>query len=343
MFYFNQIKKNFKYFLLDHKITRFIVMEGATLVCCILSALVFGIGFRSFIAMPDVSMSTVDASAIQTIATGGMSGFSQCIIALLQIFGVSLDYNLLQSIVYLILNIPLLIFSFFKLGIKFSIFSTLNVIFVSTFVSVLPSSIFDLVSAQIVAEPLARAVFAGICTGMSSAIAFKAGHSAGGVDIIGSYYALRKSTGCGTFMAIMNACIVIVFSILNVVLHGVDPSKGVEYQKAFIIACFSVVYLFSSALVIDGINVRNKKVQLTIITKYDKLSNVIVANVPHSCTVVNAKGGYSGEDKYIIYATISSTEVTSLVEKIRQADPTSFINVTDLRQVYGSFFIKPLK
>ena len=47
--------------------------------------------------------------------------------------------------------------------------------------------------------------------------------------------------------------------------------------------------------------------------------------------------------KIIIYMTVSTNEVNNVVSLIRQVDENSFINVTDLRQVFGKFYISPIK
>lgn len=335
MFKFKLFKKNLHYFLLDHKSTRFIVVNGTTLFFCILSAFFFAVGFRTFISLSDASM-LKNEGAIQHLATGGMSGFSQCIILFIQLFNINADYNLLQSIFYFCLNVPLLLFSFWKLGLRFSIFTLINVASVSLFINFLPSdAIFDDIGCILANEPLVRAIFAGIMTGISAGLAFKSNHSAGGIDIIAYYYSTKKSTSTGKYMTLFNSFIVLTFTILNSVKDG-NPAS------AIVISLYSVVYLFMSSLVIDAINVRNKKVQLQIVTANEYLARVIVANVPHSCTIVNAKGGYTGNEKYIIYVVVSNSEVSKLVFNIRKADPTSFISTFNLKQVYGKFFIKPI-
>lgn len=340
MFYWKWIKKETKYFFLDHKVTRFLLANFCTIFLCIVSASFFGVGFRLFISLNESKY--VGENVIMHLATGGMSGLSQCIILILDIFHIKSDYNLLQSIFYFVLNVPLLIFSFIKLGWKFSIYTTFNVIFTSLFINFLPADFFDPIAEIVSAQPLSRAIFAGICTGMASALAFKGGHSTGGVDIIAYYYSLRKSTNAGKYMVILNGVIIFTFTILNIFDGFMNSSSSdSNYAKAIITACFSIAYLFVSSLVVDAINVRNKKVQLQIITSNEELSRIIVANVPHSCTIVKAKGGYTGNEKYILYVVVSNNEVSKLVAKIRHVDENSFINTINLNQVYGRFFIKP--
>lgn len=336
MFYIDYLKKNVHYFFLDHKISRFMVQHSYMLTMCILSALFYAISFRTFCSL---NFTEVDGNlvVIQHLATGGMSGIAQVFVMIVQFFGLkSVSYNTLQSIFYLILNLPLLIFAFVKLGVKFSLYSTLNVLFVSLFIQILPASFFEPISKLVYNDALARSAFAGIFTGLSSAFAFKANHSTGGIDCIAYYFSSRKSTPSGKYIVFFNGIIIALFTILTAL-----KADG-NYSLAAITACYSIAYLFMTSLVVDAINVRNKKVSLQIITDDERLSSVIVANVPHSCTIVKAKGGYSKKEKHIIYAVVSNSEVTLLVNKIKLADPNVFINAIPLRQVYGKFFIKPI-
>lgn len=340
MFYWNWFKKEVKYFFLDHKVSRFVLTNSYTLIFCIISALCFGIGFRSFISLNETLY--VGQKVILRLATGGMSGASQCVILVLDLCGITMNYNTLQSIFYFSLNVPILIFSFIKLGPKFSIFTSLNVVFTSLFISILPAEFFDNIAQLVSDQPLARAIFAGLCTGLSSAFAFKSGHSTGGIDVIAYYYSLRKSTSTGKYIAFMNGILIITFTFLTI-LDGRFGNGSSTYAEAIITACFSIVYLFISSLVVDSINVRNKKVQLQIITSNEELSRIILANVPHSCTIVKAKGAYTGSEKFILYVVVSNNEVTKLISQIRHVDENSFISAINLNQVYGRFFINKTK
>lgn len=334
MIRFLLFKKRLRTFFLDHEWLRFFTNNAFMLFMCVASALVYAIGFRSFISIS--STITMDGG-IRHLATGGMSGLAQCLVIISQMLHIGIeDYNTMQSIFYIVLNVPILIFSFIKIGVKFSIYTTLNVLCVSMFISYLPYDFLDQIAELVKNDTLARSMFAGLFTGLSSALAFKGNLSAGGVDIVAYYYSLRKSTTSGKYIVVLNVLVVSMFTLLT----GIQPSG--KFPLAILTALYSITYLFVSSLVVDTINVRNKKVSLQIISSNENLYKVIVANLPHACTIVKAKGGYTGTDKFIIYAVISNSEVNSIVKRIRQIDPYSFINATSLRQVYGRFYIKPI-
>ena len=96
-------------------------------------------------------------------------------------------------------------------------------------------------------------------------------------------------------------------------------------------------------LIIDAINLRNKKIEMQIITSQEHMPEIIIANFPHSATVIKGKGAYSGADKTMLFMVVSSSEVKKVVAIAKKIDEHAFITATPLKQVYGNFFIKPLE
>lgn len=336
MFYLKYLKRNAKYFLLDHKYLSVGIHHFYILILCTISALAFAIGLNSMINLNETA-SYINATSVLHLVTGGFSGISQCLIIVVRTSApdLAIDYQLFQSLFYFALNIPLLIFSFMKLGWKFSLYTSINVGLVTLFINVLPPHMFDEITKYVADNLLARAIFAGVCTGISMSFAFKGGHSAGGIDIIGYYLSVKKSTNASKYIGVINILIILTFSLLSFF----SPDKK-PFGEIIIVGLFSIVYQFVGSLVGNVIDVRNKKVLLQIITSNLSLSRAIIANVPHSCTIVDGKGGYTGNPKKIIYSVVSNNEVRKLVREIRKIDDTSFINTMNLNQVYGKFYIK---
>jgi uncharacterized membrane-anchored protein YitT (DUF2179 family) len=329
-----KIKKKYTDYMFDHTGVRLVLDNVFATIICILSALIYAFGFRAFIA----PLVVIDGETVTSFVSGGASGLSQNIVLIIKIvFGdqgwtPDTSYTL-QSILYFVLNIPIFILGYKGVGKRFAIFSFLNVIFVSLFIKFLPSIAIE----EILKDNLGRALFAGICTGISSAIAYKAEISAGGLDVISYYFAYHKSTSVGKYSIAFNTVIVILYTLLSYIYSPIDG------WSVLTITLYTIVYFFTSALVVDALNTRNKKAELQIITSKPTLPKIILANFPHSCTVVPAKGGFSNEDRLIIYIVVSSFEVKKLVKLVRTVDHDAFINVSNSSQVFGKFFIKPVK
>lgn len=328
----DKIKKKISNYFFDHHNQYVVINYSLTSIVSLFSGMIFAFGFATFISVYD--------STTLTLGTGGFSGFTQSIVLILKQCGVPLESSLLQSIFYFVFNIPALLFAFFKIGRKFAITSAVNVGLSSLFISLF-SSWFVVrgiaLSPYITNSPLSRVLFAGICTGISSGLALKAGSSCGGMDIVSAYLSVRKSTGVGKYNIIANTFVVLFYTVVNVAFN---PEN---YVNALLIVPYAFVYFLISSLVIDVIHIKNKKIEVEIITKNDYMTDILLSIFPHGSTILEGKGAYSHESKHIIKMIVSSYEVRKVVNTVKKIDPDSFVSLIPLQQVYGNFFINPVE
>ncbi len=332
-----KLQKRTNSFLYNHLWLKFIVDYGFALIATLFSAAIFALSINVFL---QPSVLGGECANIQSLVSGGSSGAAQVFNLLFQINGITIPNNpsLLFSIFYLVINLPLIYIAFRYIGKRFAVFTVINVVSVFILTNAMQGQFFVDIALFVNGHGgmLARALFAGMCTGLSSAIAYKIDSSAGGFDIISYYFSERKSSLAGKYGVIINSIIIAAFSIITSITTS-------EWGEGIGLIFFSSVYLLTVMLVIDVINVRNKKAQIQIITNKKDLARLLLANIPHGATVVNAKGAYSENERYIIYMVVSTTEIKHAVKVIRELDPESFVNVTSLQQVYGHFHMKPIK
>ncbi len=333
-----RFKRKVNNFMFDHIYVR----EGLSITRCVivavLTALLYAFGFYCFIAPAVVNHVSLDGSAI---TTGGVGGISQVIWMIFTLAGAKLDIYTLQSIFYFALNIPILIFAFFKIGKRFALLTLLNVGLSSLFIQLFKNVQLAQDVAKLLADEhqhVARVLFAAVSIALASSIAFRNDISCGGIDVISYYFALRKSTSVGKYATMLNSIILMSYTALTIAYN-----QGQYLSLAFVNLLFSFLYLFATMLVVDFVNIRNKKVQIQIITSFEDISSVLIANFPHSTTTVDGKGGYSHTEKYVVYMVVSSSEVKKVVSLVRKVDQHAFVTVTSLIQAYGNFFIKPVE
>lgn len=314
-----------------------------------IAAFIFAFGYTVFVnpSLSDDALKTVDG-VFYSFASGGVSGVSQVISLLIQIFFYDARNHLsiIYSISYFMLNVPLFILAFRGIGKRFAVFTLINVIEVSLFTSIM-GDILPFINdlTLFISENgslLARALFGGVCTGLSAAICFRFDFSDGGVNVIAYYIALKKRENVGKYSVLLNSIIVILYTILSSI-NSYKNSTNPEIVPYIGCALFSFIYMFMTSLVIDQINVRNKKVEVKITTSNKDLYKIILLNIPHGATLIKGTGAYSGEEKMIITMVVSSYEVNKLVMLVHKNDPQAFLQATNLSQVYGRFFMKPLK
>lgn len=322
-------------FLYNHLWLKFIVDYGFALIATLFSAAIFAFAVNVFL-QPEV-LGLADAP---TLVSGGSSGAAQVITKIFDIWHITIPNNpsLLFSICYIGINIPLIYIAFRYVGKRFAIFTVINVGSVFLLTNLMQGEFFYNIALFVNNHSgmLGRALFAGMCAGLSSAVAYKIESSAGGFDIISYYFSERKSTLAGKYGVIINTIIIAAFSLISAFSSN-------DWASSIGLIFFSAVYLLTVMLVIDVINVRNKKAQIQIITTKKEMHRLLLANIPHGATVVNARGAYTENERYVIYMVVSTTEIKKAVKVIRQLDPESFVNITSLQQVYGHFHMKKIK
>ena len=358
MYYIKRFKKKIIDYFFDHPHQKNFVNDIYVIFVTIISAAVFSFGFKAFIqpnysAFSDQSIAN-DVTAIRSLASCGASGISQSILQILKLSGLEFikspnNQYIANFVAYFLINLPLLIFGFIKIGRKFSIITLLNVLCVTVFGIILPNNEGDFItqiSEYVYLQPVARIIFASLCTGFASAASYMVDSTAGGTDIIAYYISEKKSVGVGRWSAVINLLVVGTFTILSTLegglVNGIDFSP-IEPATAVIILLYTFLYMITTTLVVDNINVFNKKLNVQIITKNKNLSQVIISNIPHGCTLIKGNGGFTGNDVYIVNVTVRKNECKKVVKVAKQADPECFISVLVANQVYGKFFRKPIK
>lgn len=332
-------------YLYDHKVLKEGLNWTWAIIVSTLSALSFAIGYKCFL----VPNHLAEMHELKLVS-GGASGISQTIIAALRLIpgfpdGQNFE-DLMYGILYFAVNVPIFLLAFFGIGKRFAIITLINVAEVSLFTNLLGNTpdkgLIDTVARFVDANGglLSRAVFGGIFVGLSTALTFKIDASSGGIDTVAYYISIKKSTLVGKYSTIINFCTITVFTLLSVTKIGWSNKDASQ-----MIGCvlFSVLYMLVVMFVVDTINLRNKKVRISVVTANPDLASVLLANIPHGATLIHGSGAFSKQDKTIIEMVVSSYEIKSTVKIIQEVDPTAFVSVTELKQVYGRFFIKPIK
>lgn len=312
-------------YLLDHPKLHFVADYSFALIVTALSAFCFAYGFKAFIAPPTAPH----------LVSGGSSGIAQIIVKIFQLFSDNVNETLLQSIFYFLVNIPVFVLAWLHVGKRFTVFTLINVLLVSVMIEVIPESM--ILVFKIEGDNIARALFAGLLTGISASLAYLIGSSSGGIDVIALYMAEKKSTSIGKYSIIINATIVLTYVFISCFQKSTDNTIAVT------MALYTCIYFFTSGKVVDVLNTKNRKTELQIFTSSDRMAPVLLHAFPHGCTIVNARGGYTGADRKIIYMVVSYNEVKKAVKVMREVDADCFVTVMNSYQVYGKFYIRPIR
>lgn len=220
------------------------------------------------------------------------------------------------GVLYFLLNLPLLMLSWFKLGKRFTFYTIIAVVLVSFFVEVLPDM------KQISDDILIMALFGGILSGVAIVLVLRAGGSGGGSDVVSLYFAERTGKPIGHFALIIN---VIVLAI-TAALFEIE------------IVLYTLIGSYVTSVVIDKFHTRYQKLTLTINTANSKeLIAEIQAKTIRGVTIIPAIGGYTKQQRDLLYIVVSSFELTPMLDLVRKVDENAFINITKSTMVFGNF------
>lgn len=240
----------------------------------------------------------------------------------------------ISGIFYFVLNLPIMVLSFRKFNIKFSILSILHMVFTSLFTSILDVNVLmDIVGISKgwqIDYRLESALFSGVMCGFATAICYLVGGSSAGIDLLAAYLSSKKQMSVGKINAIVNACIITLSIFL--------------WNDEILNALFTLAFIFINASVIDMIFVANRKVVVTIITeKGDEISDLINSNFTRGVTRIKAIGNYTKREKDFLYIACTSNEALEIADLAKQIDEHSFTSVSNAQRISGYFLNKSTK
>ncbi|WP_163537095.1 YitT family protein [Gracilibacillus sp. YIM 98692] len=247
------------------------------------------------------------------VYASGFTGISQILSTIFT------DYfhmeNISTGIILFLLNIPVAILGWIKVGKGFTIYSFLSVIFTSGALEILPTlSLSD--------DLMLNAVFGGVIAGFGVGITLKWGASTGGSDIIAMWISRMKDKPIGGYLMVINGMIIVIAGLLN------EPEN----------ALYTLVGLYVTTRIIDSIHTRHEKVTAMIVTKKtDELQKAIHDTMTRGMTILPVKGAYTKEDKHMLYLVITRYELYDLERIIHEVDENAFTNVVQTAGVYGFF------
>jgi uncharacterized membrane-anchored protein YitT (DUF2179 family) len=215
----------------------------------------------------------------------------------------------------LILNIPVAILGWVKVGKSFTLYSFISVLLTSLFLEIIPIK-------ELSHDILLNAVFGGVILAVGVGFTLKWGASTGGLDIIAMVLSRLKDKPVGTYMFTLNAIIIVTAGYL----YG--------WEKAL----YTLVTLYTSTRVIDAIHTRHEKLTAIIITKNgEELKKAIQAKLIRGITTLPAKGAYTNETKDMLMIVITRYELFDLERIIKEVDPSAFTNIIETASVVGFF------
>ena len=222
------------------------------------------------------------------------------------------------TIIFMI-NVPLIILGYLKLGRK--------LIFRTFYCVTLTSTIIDAVNAlygKAITEDLLISAIAGCSlVGIGIGLIMKQNSTTGGSDIV--VRLLRKKFPHIKTGAMFSAIDCVIVAISAVVF------------KDIVIALYALIAVAVCAFVLDKVLYGTDEAKLLYIISdmSQPITERLLKDLEVGVTFIQGKGAYSGKEKEVIMVAMRKALAPKAEHIVREVDPTAFIIITSASEIYG--------
>ena len=246
------------------------------------------------------------------LAEGGVTGITLILKAL---------FNLNPAITTLVINIPLILVGGKVLGRRSLIYTVWGTIALS-----INLSLWHLIPINITVDKdlLIAAILAGIAGGLGNGLVYRVGGTTGGTDIMARI--LEKNTGLtmGKSLLLFDVMVLIASLIYIDIVHMM----------------YTLIAAFVFSRVVDFVQEGSysEKGVMVVSAVSDQIAQALMDQLDRGVTFVHGEGGYSTEQKRIVYCVVSAQEIPIVKLLIEEIDPHAFISIINVHEVYGEGF-----
>lgn len=232
---------------------------------------------------------------------------------------------LVMSLFLIILNVPFFLLGMKKVGWHFVVYSLYAIaiysLFSLLFRNILPID-FSGGSPFVGEDILLGALFGGLLSGIGSGMVIRFGGAIDGVEVMAVLFAKKLGLTVGSFMMIYN---VLLYGVAALIFH----SWNVPLYSIIAYTVGNKVIDF----VVDGFDRGNS---VFIVGKRDSdLPQQLSEALGRGVTLLDAFGGYSGDEKTLIYCVVNRFEIAKVKAIVTELEPEAFMAVGDVSETVG--------
>ena len=247
------------------------------------------------------------------LAPGGVTGL-----------GIIFSYitHIQTGTVIFLINLPILIFGWWRFGGKF-IISTVYVTILSSFMMNCIEDYLIPITGLITQDYLIAGATGGALIAFGMAIIFKNGGTTGGSDIL--VRALRQK-----FPHIKTGRIYLLTDSM-VVLLSVFVFKNLEH------GLYAVATIVISNFVLDAVLYRGDGAKLIyVISDYNEIiAQRVMKEVDIGATFIDGEGAYTNDEKRVLMIVAKTLQYSRIREIVKQEDKDAFVIVSGASEVFG--------
>jgi len=243
--------------------------------------------------------------------SGGVSGISLVIYYLVGWPSV--------GVIYFLINIPIFILGGRQISVYFVFISMIGV-FILTFA-------LETTSGMVIPmkENMLAAVFAGVLTGVGTGMYLRVGGSAGGVDIIATVIKKKLAIPMGTTFIIVDAIPITTAAVL----FNLET------------ALYTAICMYVHSVVVEKVQTgfSQRKAVFVISNFPDLIAEKVMKQLDRGVTFFHSSGGFSKDERRVIYTVIHMKELGRLKKLLFDTDPDAFVAISNTAEVIGRRFL----
>lgn len=229
------------------------------------------------------------------------------------------------SIFLILLNIPLFLYGLKKQGTVF----TISAIYTVMIYSITAWLITDIFPVDVsIASPLAGtdlllcSLFGGVISGVGSGLAIRFGGAMDGIEVMAVIFAKRMGLTVGSFVMIYNVTLYIICGLVI---------------KSWILPLYSIVTYYAALKTIDYIveGLERSKAAFIVTSKSEKICKALQEEFCCGMTIMDAKGGYSGKDRKVVYFVVNRFQVIKMKDIVQKIDPLAYITLSEVADIFS--------
>ena len=170
-------------------------------------------------------------------------------------------------------------------------------------------------------DPLLMTLFGSALSGFGLGLIFKAGYTTGGTDILNQIVSKYAKISLGNSMFFTDGLIILG----GVFVFG--------WQKFM----YSIISLYMISVMTDKVvlGISESKIFYIVTEHETEVKNFILKHLSHGVTVLEGRGGFTGDRQKVIMCMVPTKEYFVVKEAILQIDKKAFFVVSDAYEVSG--------
>jgi uncharacterized membrane-anchored protein YitT (DUF2179 family) len=220
----------------------------------------------------------------------------------------------------LVLNLPLLWLGWrYAGGVRF---------FVRTVVAVVIMSAAIDLSAPYIQPPTSDRLlvicYGGLLDGLGLGLVFRGRGTTGGTDVLARIAQRWLGVPVGQSLLAM-----------NVLIFG---AAGFLFSLEAVMVALALAFV--SARVVDLVQegFSSARAAMIITKRPDEVKGAVLKQLGRGVTVLRGTGGYTGQDRPVLYVVVGSTEVGQLKRILSEVDRRAFVAIAPAKEVFGEGF-----